>query len=255
MAIDDVVAEPVGQERRLGVVLDLADGLHEPVAVDLALDHLHRDSAVGLVADVAVMQRVEVRDVEEVLDQQQVVGRHLHGAGTDRIPGVVGDLGGARRARVVLALRVARPDPHQPVLLDHGERPEPRLPRDRSIRMRRDRHTVSVRFVAQAVVRTLQRAVVEHPSLGERHPLVRTPVVVRTDRPVARTPEEDRPAGNGVPVQARRPRTLLRVRRHTRHCGCSGGGSWGLPPRCHCFGKRAGGFVRRRREPLMFSSR
>ena len=201
VAIDHVVAEPVGEERRLPVALDLADGLHVTVSVHLALLQLHRDPAVGGVADVAVVQRVEMRDVEQILDQQQVVGGHLHGAGADRFMAVVGDLGGARRLRVMPSLRIARPDPDHAVLLDDREGPELRLRGDRAVRMRGDRHAGSARVVAQAVIGAFESAVVEHPALGERHALVRAAVVEGADRAVPRAPEQDRTPRDHMALQ------------------------------------------------------
>ena len=201
VTVDDVVPEPVGEERRLPVVFDLPDGLHVPVPVLLALDQLHRDPAVGGVADVAVVQRVEVRNVEEVLDQQQVVGRHLHRTGADRLVCVVGDLGSPRWLRFVPALRIPRPDPHHAVALDHGEGPELRVLGDGAVGMGRHRHASALRVVAQAVVGAFEGAVVEHPALGERHALVCAPVVEGTDRTVSRAPEQNRTPRDRVSLQ------------------------------------------------------
>src|SRR5206468_4544891 len=64
---------------------------------DLALLELDGDTTVGDVADVAVVQRIEMRDVEQVLDQQEIIGRDLHRADHDAVPAVVGHLGQPRR--------------------------------------------------------------------------------------------------------------------------------------------------------------
>ena len=66
VAVDGLVGEPVDEIGRLDVVRDLANGHHAAVAVDLTLLELNGDATVGDVADVAVVQRIEMRDVEQV---------------------------------------------------------------------------------------------------------------------------------------------------------------------------------------------
>src|SRR5256885_480087 len=63
-AVDHRVAEPVGHERRLLVALHAPDSLHGRHAVQRFLDQLYRDLALLDVADVAVVQRVEMRSEE-----------------------------------------------------------------------------------------------------------------------------------------------------------------------------------------------
>src|SRR3546814_8398815 len=82
---------------RLLVSTCLPDRADIGVAVGGALLELDRDPAVLDVTDVAVVKRIEMRDVEQVLDQQKIVHRNLHRTvAVLGIPFVARHLGNAR---------------------------------------------------------------------------------------------------------------------------------------------------------------
>ncbi len=192
MPVDGVVVEPVHEIRRLRVVADLANRHRVSIAVDLAFLELDRNAAVGDVSDIAVVKRIEMRDVQQVLDQKDVVGRHVHRTDDFSAPFVGADLGQARRPARFGGGDIAGPQPDDPVLLDDREWAHDGLRRDRSGRVRRDHHALAGHVVAQAVVRTFERAVVHQPAFGEREPLVSAPVIVGDHRALLRSPGDDR---------------------------------------------------------------
>ncbi|MNT76213.1 hypothetical protein D3C72_2151930 [compost metagenome] len=68
-ALDFIVMEPLTQVWRLLVAVHMTDGLDIVVAPGVSLFELYGNQAVRLVSDVAVMQGIEMGDVEQVLDQ------------------------------------------------------------------------------------------------------------------------------------------------------------------------------------------
>ena len=160
-------APPLDHERRLLVALHAADRLHRGRSPQRFLDQLDRDLALLDVADVAVVQRVEVRDVEQVLDQQDVVRRHVHRIEHVRLPGRAAQLRRARRLHLADLRRIAGPDPHQAVLLDRRERPQLGLGRDRQVELRGDAYALARGLVAEAVIGAFEHAVREHATFRE----------------------------------------------------------------------------------------
>ena len=195
-AVDHRVAEPVGHEGWLLVALHAADRLHRRHAVQRFLDQLYRDLALLDVADVAVVQRVEMRDVHQVLDEQRVVRRHVHRVEHVRLPFPAGELGRRRRHRSAAERRVAHPDPGEAVLLDDGKWTKFCARRDRQVELRRDAHAVARGVVAEPVVRALEHAVGEDFAFRERHALVHAAIVERGELAAGGAPHQDRPAAD-----------------------------------------------------------
>ena len=191
-AVHDFVSEPVDEKRRVLVIVDLAQGLDRWIAFDFLLDELDRDLAVREIADVAVVQRIEMRDVEQVLDEEPVIRRDL-----DRRTGIafevlVDELGRARRTRLAHAVRGARPHPHDAVLLDHRIGFQLGARRNRLLALRGNHHALTVPVVGEAVIGALQVAVRKDFSARERHALVHAAVVERDDLAFGGPPHDDR---------------------------------------------------------------
>jgi hypothetical protein len=90
--VDDVVLQVILEKRRLFVAADLADRSDIRGPISHSLLEPHRNTAVLDIADIAVVQRVEMRDVEKVFDQQERVCGHRHRPGIRCLPRRVGDL-------------------------------------------------------------------------------------------------------------------------------------------------------------------
>jgi len=115
VTVDDVVSQVIFEKGRLPVAAGLADGPDIGIAVAGSFVERDRDAAVLNITDVAVMQRVEMRDVEQILDQQQRVGGHCHWSGIGLFPCRVGNLRQARRPDCLGFGWVAGPYPNQPI--------------------------------------------------------------------------------------------------------------------------------------------
>ncbi len=192
VSVDDVVSQVIFEKGRLPVAACLADGPDIGVAVAGPFVERDWDAAVLDIADVAVMQRVEMGDVEQVLDQQQRVGGDRHRPGISSFPCRVGNLRQARRPDGLGSGRVARPHPDEPVLLDDRKRTQSRLRRNAAVGMGRHSDTPAGGVVAQAVIRAFEQVAFDQPPLGERHPLVAAPLVERNDAPRRGSPHDQR---------------------------------------------------------------
>ena len=185
-AVHHRVAEPVVHERRLAVVLHPADRLHRLDAVQRLLYQLERDLALLDVADVAVVQRVEVRDVHQVLD-------HAAGSSPAPAPGrtcacAIRRLRAPACAAAPLAeLCAGSPGQTQarPSCSTSGNGRSFARVGNRQVELRRDAHAVAGAVIAEAVVGALEHAVGEHPAFRERHALVHAAVVEGASLPSA----------------------------------------------------------------------
>jgi len=191
LAIDRVVVKPIHQIRRLLVILCLADGLDEFIAVDLAFVQVDRNAAVRDIADIAVMQWIEVRDVEKVLDQKEIIGTNIHGTDHNGFPIVRPRLRCPRRLALLAFCGIARPDPDEAVLLDNREWSDLGLWRNRAGGVRWDHHAFAAHVIAQTMVGAFECAVLHEPSLGQRKAFVGAAVVIGNDVAVLRPPRHD----------------------------------------------------------------
>ena len=142
-----------------------------------------------------------MRDVEQVLDQQQIIGRDLHRADHDAFPAVVGHLGQPRRLPHLGERGIARPDPDQAVLFLDREADHLGLRRNRAGGMRGNHHTLAGRVVAQAMVGAFECAVRHQSSLRQREALVRAAVVEGRDVTILGAPDDDGALGDHVTAE------------------------------------------------------
>lgn len=68
MPIDGVVVKPVDEIRRLFVVGDFSNGHRIAIAAFFTLFQIDGNTAVFYVADIAVVKRIEMGDVEKIFD-------------------------------------------------------------------------------------------------------------------------------------------------------------------------------------------
>jgi len=107
VSIDEIVAQIILEVGRLPVATDGACRSDIGVAGGCPFLDLDRYAAVFDIADIAVVQRLEMRDVEQVLDQLQCVGGHRHRPGIASLPSRIDDLPDARRPdRRSLSVRI-----------------------------------------------------------------------------------------------------------------------------------------------------
>jgi hypothetical protein len=165
LTVDDVISQIIFEEGWLPVTTGLADGPYIVIALAGPFVELDRDPAILDIADVAVVEGVEMRDVEQVLDQQQRVGGHRHRSGIGRFPYGVGNLRQARRPDGLGFARIAGPHPDEAVLLDDRKRTQPRLRRDAAVGMRRHPYAATGRIIAQAVIRAFEQVAFDQPAL------------------------------------------------------------------------------------------
>jgi hypothetical protein len=118
-AVHDRDAPPLDHERRLPVALHAADRLHSRRSPQRFLHQLDRDLALLDVADVAVVQRIEVRDVHQILDQQHVVRGNVDRVEHVRLPLRAAQFRRARGHGLTDHRGIPRPDPDEVVVLDH----------------------------------------------------------------------------------------------------------------------------------------
>src|SRR5688572_5467379 len=165
-SIHHLVTKPLDQHGRLLVVRRAPKRADLAISIDDFVDHLHGDLAVRYVANVAIVQRIEMRDVEQVLNQKNVVGLGVHWPdGLRSVPTGASDFRGPRRTSVPHRLRVPRPDPHETILLDYRHRMQPRLARDRAVGLRRNQDAPPAAVIAKAMVHTLHGPVSHESSL------------------------------------------------------------------------------------------
>src|SRR6185312_4270548 len=201
MTIDDGIVKPVDVVRRLLVILRFPDGHHVFISIYLAFFEFDRNRAVGEVADVAVVQRVEMRDVEKIFDQKQVIRRHFHRADLDAFPFRVIAFGKPRWLPLFRQREIARPDPDEAVLFDHGEADHLRLRRNWPGGVRGNHYAFSRRVVTQPVIRAFQRTVGHQAAFRQRKALVRAAIVVSDNIAVFRTPDHHRTLCDHLPRQ------------------------------------------------------
>jgi hypothetical protein len=149
----------------------------DPKAVREALDR-RGPRLVGVLLGAAQRLRMhegEVGEVREVIDYQQVVRLVVHVVGL-AAPGGIAQVGKIEDLRRVRLRRVAHPDPHQGVALDHRVAPHPELRRD--VVLPGDLHAAAARVVLEAVVHAAQ-AVAFAPAVRELRAAMRAAVVER----------------------------------------------------------------------------
>jgi len=135
MPVDDIVMKPIDKVRRLRVVGYLADGHRIAVSILFAFFKFNRNAAVFDVTDISVVQRIEMGDVQKVLDQQEIIGRNFHRPDDFGFPISRSHFRQPRRLARVGKRRIARPQPNQSVLLHDRIRADDRLRRDRTCRV------------------------------------------------------------------------------------------------------------------------
>jgi hypothetical protein len=190
--IDQVIAQIIFEIGRLPVTADAACRPDIGAAVVRPLLELNRDAAVLDITDIAVVQRVEMRDVEQVLDQQQRVGRHRHRPCIGRFPRRIGDLRNARRPNRQRFGGLSRPNPDEAVLLYDRERPQPGFSRDVAVGMRRHPDALAGRVVAQAMIGAFEQTAFDEPALRQWHPFVAAALVERDDTALGSPPHYQR---------------------------------------------------------------
>jgi hypothetical protein len=123
------------------------------------------------------MHEREVREVAQVIDDEEVIRLVVHVVGL-AAPARIAQVREVEDLRGVGLRRVAHPDPHQVLALDHRVAAHAELRRD--VVLPRDLHAAAARIELEAVVHAAHAVALE-PAVRELRAAVRAAVVERHD--------------------------------------------------------------------------